>query len=512
MGDARFSLEARSSPPPSPFRINRLRGKTMATKNISGFNGAVVDVTTSGNTWNLLKNAEIVSTDYGFHGAAGVTNSVFNIDGRIQAIAIGILHEGPRMTVDIGKTGRIEAANGIYMAGTQRLDAQIAGEIVSAQYAVYSVAARAEVTVANGAYLMGQYGIYMAGSDRLDATINGEVHGAQYGLLSTAEQSDVRIGVSGLLSGIYGIALLGPDASLANEGRIVGLSGYGVAINAPGVDLRNSGEISGTIGIYGTGDRGRIVNAEDGSITGVTSGIMALTTSGETLTVINHGRIAASDMGPAISIGAGDDRVISDGQIRGDITLQDGNDFVDLTGGTLRGVFNGGIGDDTLVTGNAAHKLVENAGEGIDTVKATVSYTLSDFVDRLILIGAKDIDGGGNNSDNILHGNAGDNDLRGKASGDDLYGHKGNDKLYGGTGSDDFYFSTGDGHDTIMDIDAVNDDVDLSGWDAISTLTQLLNHAHNDGNGNVIIEAGSDSLMIKGVLKGDLDLLDFAFA
>jgi hypothetical protein len=60
-----------------------------------------------------------------------------------------------------------------------------------------------------------------------------------------------------------------------------------------------------------------------------------------------------------------------------------------------------------------------------------------------------------------------------------------------------------------MDYDDTMDIIDLSDWNAITSLSDLKSHhAHNQGS-DVIIEAGGDSLLIKGVHESDLDTGDF---
>ena len=127
------------------------------------------------------------------------------------------------------------------------------------------------------------------------------------------------------------------------------------------------------------------------------------------------------------------------------------------------------------------------------------------------LLGKADINGTGTTLADVLHGNAGDNILKGKAGMDHLYGHKGNDRLFGGGDADWFYFSTGDGKDRVMDYVDGSDQLHLEGWNAITSLADLKNnHASNQG-GNLLIEAGGDSLLVLGIQKADLDVGDVYF-
>jgi CRP/FNR family cyclic AMP-dependent transcriptional regulator len=68
-----------------------------------------------------------------------------------------------------------------------------------------------------------------------------------------------------------------------------------------------------------------------------------------------------------------------------------GNDTLDGGGGADR--MEGGVGDDTYIVDDAGDLVIEagNNGSGNDTVKSSVSYTLTDFVDTLILVGSANL-------------------------------------------------------------------------------------------------------------------------
>ncbi len=128
-----------------------------------------------------------------------------------------------------------------------------------------------------------------------------------------------------------------------------------------------------------------------------------------------------------------------------------------LTGNTAANVLDGGAGADSMTgsTGNDTY-VVDNGGDvvvetsalvtEIDTVQASVSYTLSDNVENLTLTGpstgsgqaALNLNGTGNALNNILTGNAGDNVLDGGAGNDTLDGGAGADTMIGGTGNDTY--------------------------------------------------------------------------
>jgi len=160
----------------------------------------------------------------------------------------------------------------------------------------------------------------------------------------------------------------------------------------------------------------------------------------------------------------------------------DGNDYLiggagddTLNGGAGNDYLNGGAGADSLVggTGNDYYvvdsygdQVVEALGAGVDSVVASVDYTLSDNVENLFLTGNA-ILGHGNSSDNylvanstlhswlsgdegndVIMGGAGNDVVSGDGGDDYLNGSAGNDSLYGGTGND--YITGGEGNDTLV--------------------------------------------------------------
>ncbi|MDP2206609.1 MAG: type I secretion C-terminal target domain-containing protein [Alphaproteobacteria bacterium] len=84
-------------------------------------------------------------------------------------------------------------------------------------------------------------------------------------------------------------------------------------------------------------------------------------------------------------------------------------------------------GNDLYIVDDETDEIIELAGEGIDTVRASVSYVLADHVENLVLTGAGDINGTGNDLKNTITGNTGSNTLDGGAGADVLAGGLGDD-------------------------------------------------------------------------------------
>jgi Ca2+-binding RTX toxin-like protein len=106
----------------------------------------------------------------------------------------------------------------------------------------------------------------------------------------------------------------------------------------------------------------------------------------------------------------------------------------------------GGTGDDTYVVQSATDQVIEQAGEGNDTVRSSVGYTLGADVENLTLTGAA-ATGTGNALANLIIGNGGANTLSGGLGNDRLLGAAGDDYIFGGEGVD--IIAGGDGSDNL---------------------------------------------------------------
>ena len=125
----------------------------------------------------------------------------------------------------------------------------------------------------------------------------------------------------------------------------------------------------------------------------------------------------------------------------------DGNDR--LEGGDGIDKLTGGTGNDVYVVTDKLDTITENANEGIDTVETSVDeFVLGANVERLVLLGAADLNGIGNELGNVVTGNVGSNILLGLDGNDTINGGAGDfDILDGGAGNDTL--NGGDGDDLL---------------------------------------------------------------
>ncbi|WP_422403615.1 beta strand repeat-containing protein [Pseudomonas sp. GZD-209] len=136
--------------------------------------------------------------------------------------------------------------------------------------------------------------------------------------------------------------------------------------------------------------------------------------------------IIGNDAANILSGGAGNDTLDSG----------KGDDYLD--GGVGTDLMKGGAGNDTYVVDNANDQIIENADEGTDTVKSSITWTLGENLEKLTLTGDSAINGTGNALDNVITGNDAGNILNGEAGDDYLDGGAGADTLAGGVGNDTY--------------------------------------------------------------------------
>lgn len=192
-----------------------------------------------------------------------------------------------------------------------------------------------------------------------------------------------------------------------------------------------------------------------------------------------------------------------------------------LTGGLGADHMLGGEDDDLYEVDNTADVVTEFEDEGMDTVEASVTYTLGANVENLILIGTAAIDGTGNELNNLLQGNAADNTLTGGVGNDTLNGKKGLDTLIGGLGNDTYLFEddvdtiveeAGGGRDTLISrlsvVLAANVEDGVLLGSAISLTGNELSNVLTGNNAANILDGGVGADVLIGGKGNDVYIVD----
>ena len=151
-----------------------------------------------------------------------------------------------------------------------------------------------------------------------------------------------------------------------------------------------------------------------------------------------------------IFAGAGDDDVYG-GSGNDFIRAQSGNDVIYgeagrdmLDGGTGADLMYGGTGNDIYFVDHTGDVVSEAGGDGTDTVKSKVSYTLGGSLENLWLQkGSVATSGTGNELRNMIVGNEQDNVIDGRSGNDNLIAGAGDDTVYGGEGHDKLHGNDG---------------------------------------------------------------------
>ncbi|EFL88102.1 calcium-binding protein [Ahrensia sp. R2A130] len=215
----------------------------------------------------------------------------------------------------------------------------------------------------------------------------------------------------------------------------------------------------------------------------------------------------------------GGDHMQAIGNANAEYETGDGDDMITdlagdgrLIGGQGADAMIGGAGNDVYDVENIGDTVIEQAiNGGTDTVYSTLSHTLADNVENVILKFGDNLDATGNDLTNLLAGNAGANTLDGRGGTDMMLGSGGND-TYIIDQSDLIIEYAGEGNDT------VRADFDYTLLDHFENLEMGLQANIGTGNalantitgndGNNILDGGAGTDILIGGAGDDIYILD----
>ena len=281
-----------------------------------------------------------------------------------------------------------------------------------------------------------------------------------------------------------------------------GTTGNDTLVGTTGADTMRGGLGNDTYYVDNTGDR-VIESANSGTDTVRARINYTLTSNVENLILEGTGNIN----------GTGN-------SLNNSITGNSGNNI--LNGGTGADTMRGGLGNDTYYVDNTGDRVIEVLNEGTDTVRSTITYTLPNHVENLILEGTANINGTGNTLNNNITGNSGSNILNGGGGNDTLNGGTGSDRMVGGNGNDTYYVdNTGDrvienansGTDTVRarinyTLTSNVENLILEGTGNINGTGSSLNNSITGNSGNNILNGGTGADTMRGGLGNDTYYVD----
>jgi Ca2+-binding RTX toxin-like protein len=381
---------------------------------------------------NRIFNNGILSGHYGISGTVDAVNGsldhIANI-GRIEATDTGIFLLGvsslvpsavasPDTPYGVFNSGTIIAgATGVFVESSG--DVTNSGLIQAGSFGV--TFATGDSFLSNTGTIVAQTAVF--GSDSRDTLLN---QGMLQGDILLNQGDDLYDGRTGTVTDVVNLGK-GDDIAYGGSGveTLVGgdgrdsLFGYGgddSLVGGIGLDYLDGGTGADQM-IGGAGDDTYVIDDANDVVTEAASeGTDLVCTS------ISYG--LGSELENLVLTGSANLNGTGN-QLANRITGNAGSNLLD--GGVGADNLAGGAGNDTYVVDDTNDVVTEAADEGTDTVHASVEHRLAANVENLVLAGAGDIDGTGNDLVNTITGNGGSNHLDGGAGADVLAGGEGSD-------------------------------------------------------------------------------------
>ena len=205
------------------------------------------------------------------------------------------------------------------------------------------------------------------------------------------------------------------------------------------------------------------------------------------------------------------------------ITVNDSGNDSTLDGGAGADTMAGGTGNDSYIIDNVGDKVIELTGEGTDSVTISsaypsdvlVTFTLSDNIENMIVLGTSNVNLTGNTIDNTITGNAGVNTLDGGAGADTLIGGGGNDIYVLDNPGDVIIEAGGGGTDLVRSAATVSiaafanvENVTLIGTAAVNATGNALVNVISGNNGDNTLDGGAGADTMNGGAGNDTFIVD----
>jgi Ca2+-binding RTX toxin-like protein len=341
--------------------------------------------------------------------------------------------------------------------------------------------------------------------DPRDGTADGVINGTAAGEVITSQIVDSTVNGLGGDDTILGQG--GNDILNGGAGTDTVSGGNGddrfIVLEGEAIDNVDGGSGTDTLDLSAITSRSAVINFGGQSY----DLVPAFNIQGQMLNVENAigtqlGDTITGTSGSQIIEGRGGNDTLSGGLDNDTLRGGDGNDTLD--GGSGNDAMVGGIGDDTYVITAANDSATELNAEGIDTVKTSLTLTLGNHLDKLVMIGSDAINATGNNLSNTMTGNFASNTLTGLDGSDRLDGNQGADTMIGGIGNE-IYFVDNVG-DVIIEnfgegTDLVRSFIDFS-LAALPDVEEIelqgvaaLNATGNDGANRLVGNNGANTIL-----------------
>lgn len=285
----------------------------------------------------------------------------------------------------------------------------------------------------------------------------------------------------------------------ASDNVLTGNSGNNALTGNGGNDSLNGGAGNDTMA-GGSGDDIYVVDSASDVVTELANEGMDLVQSSVSHTLASNvehltltGTTAINGTGNTLN------NILTGNSAANTLTGGAGNDTLD--GGAGNDTLVGGAGDDSYVVDSASDVVTENASEGTDTVRSSVTLTLSNNVENLVLTGTAALNGTGNALNNSITGNSAANTLSGGTGSDTLIGGGGDDTYVVDNAGDVIVENVNEGTDVIQSsvsyaLSANVESLTLTGTAAINGTGNELDNAltGNTAANTLSGGAGNDTL------------------